>query len=96
MTGTPIRYGRRAGVADTEIEVEIFLTAPDDHEVYHLDQGGSAVWRLLATPHSLAEITLVFAQAFPEVPPARLAADLEAVLAELCARQLVVQSRQTG
>jgi hypothetical protein len=91
MTDTP-RFVRHAEVCGTEIDAETFLTDPTDNEVFHLDQTGTALWHLLAEPHSLGEIQVVFRDAFPEVDPNQLHADLDGALAGLRERNLVVEA----
>lgn len=91
MTATP-RFVRNGQVAGTEIDAETFLTDPTDHEVFHLDPTGSALWRLLAAPHSLGEIEAVFRDAFPDVDPLRLRDDLAGTLTQLRERNLIVPS----
>jgi Coenzyme PQQ synthesis protein D (PqqD) len=89
------RFCRNPAVAETPIEGEVFLVGPDDGAVFYLDEVTCALWRLLAAPHSAAEIETVFAAAFPEIDRRVLAADIAAALKDLRARSLVVSVRET-
>lgn len=79
---------RNPAVNATEIDEETFLVGPDDGEVYYLDEISSALWRLLETPQRREDIVKTFSAAFPDVPGADLAADIERALAGLVARGL--------
>lgn len=83
------RYVRRDDVSATAVDDEAFLVHPESQEIVHLDALAFAVWRLLEAPHGEAEILEAFAAAFPDVPPDRLAADLEAALGTLVEADLV-------
>lgn len=84
------RYQRNAAIGETRIENDVFLVAPGSDDVFYLDAIGAGLWRLLAEPHGMTEIEEVFAAAFPDVAPDRLARDLAAVLADMIARRLVI------
>lgn len=68
---------------------DLFLVAPTSGEIVHLDQMAAAVWHLLETPCQQSDIAAVFADAFPDVPADRLAADLQLSLQTLIAAGLV-------
>ena len=82
-----IRYRRRAEMSETAVDDELFLAHPETQEIVHLDPLAAALWRLLAEPHTTAEIEAAFAAAFPTVPPDRLGADLQEALATLLAAE---------
>lgn len=83
-------YRRNPAVNATEVDEEIFLIDPEGSEVFYLDAVSSALWRIIETPCRRSEIVETFAAAFPDEPPARLAADIDAALADLTARGLAL------
>lgn len=68
---------------------DLFLVAPTNGEIVHLDQMAAAVWRLLEVPCSRSDMAAVFAQAFPEMSGGRLSADLQVALETLVAADLL-------
>ncbi len=82
-------FRRVDGVSENPMDDDLFLVAPLSGEIVHLDQMAAAVWRLLATPCSGAEMAAVFTEAFPDVPADSLSADLRMALETLIAAELV-------
>lgn len=85
----PARYRRNRAASETEIEGEMFLVEPESQEVYHLDQTGSALWRLLDAPQGFDDILSVFRDAFPDIAPDALGHDLRRTLDRLVEKGLV-------
>ncbi len=81
---------RNPAVAATEIDAETFLVEPTGGEVFYLDEISSALWRILDAPRTPRDIVEAFAEAFPDVGRDRIAADIDAALAELARRGLIV------
>jgi hypothetical protein len=79
-------------VVGTELDGEFVMLDPDSGTYYGLDEVGSAVWRLLASPRRLGEVVSHLCEAF-DVTPDRCRADVEALVAELESRGLVTVSR---
>lgn len=90
MNGTDM-LARSAAVSATPVESETFLVDAAGREIYHLDAIASGLWRALETPQSLDALHGVFCDAFPDVEPARIRADLEACLADLLRLGFVVK-----
>ncbi len=85
---TPLYRG--AAVTETCIDGEVFLVNSDNNTIYKLEPLAAAVWRLLAKEAaSISEIVALIAAAFPDVPAARIEADVQDLLADLLQRQLV-------
>ena len=84
------RYLRNPAIGATVIDEEIFLVEPDTQEVYYLDAVSSALWRLLAEPRSEAELSALFAAAFPDTPRETIGQDIARATADLVARGLAV------
>jgi len=85
-------YARKPGTSETVIGDDVFLVAPETREIVHLDVMGAALWRLVETPQPHADIVATFADAFPDIGPAQLAADLSAALQKLVAEGLVAEA----
>lgn len=86
-----ICWQRRPGLSETELDGDLYLVEPGAQDIFHLDSLGAALWRQLAQPTSLDHLLALFAEAFPETPPNRLAADIAAALEQLRALGLATQ-----
>ncbi|HYM31368.1 MAG TPA: PqqD family protein [Candidatus Cybelea sp.] len=82
-------YRRRADVSETPVEDDLYLVVPETQDIHHLDPIAAGVWRLLAEPASAAAISDVLAAAFPDQPPASIAADVEEALRRLSEAGLI-------
>jgi hypothetical protein len=83
-------YVQTRGVQLRAVEDDTFLIDPEIGTIHHLNQLGAAIWRQLDGPVSVPELIELLCAAFPEVPPARITADVESLLATLKAEGLVV------
>jgi hypothetical protein len=78
-------------VVGTELDGEFVMLDPDSGNYYGLNEVGSAVWRLIASPRRLDEVVAHVCATF-EVAPDRCRADVEHLVSELANRQLVTVS----
>ncbi len=85
-----MRYGRRSGLSQTEIDDELFLVDPTGGELFYLDRGARGLWTMLAEPRAFEAILATFCEAFPDVPATEIERDLRRTLAVLMGRGLVV------
>jgi len=85
-----MRYMRKAGVSETEIDDGLFLVEPASQEIYFLDAISRGLWRLMAEASSLQDLQHVVREAFPDQTPAEIDRDVAAAIAEMSARNLVV------
>jgi hypothetical protein len=85
----PGSYSRHAAVGETVVDGEMFLTAPETGAIHHLNPVAAALWSLLAEPSTIPQMAECLAIAFPDVPRARIRADVEALTGELVANRLV-------
>jgi hypothetical protein len=85
------RLRRRPDIAVTALDDSTFLVDPRTQAIFHLDTLGGGVWSALAEPASRDELVALLADAFPDTPRETIARDLDALLAELCARDLLDQ-----
>jgi hypothetical protein len=85
-----VRYGRRSGLSQTEIEDELFLVDLAGGELFHLDRGARGLWTMLAEPSAFETILATFREAFSDTPADEIERDLRRTLAVLMGRGLVV------
>jgi hypothetical protein len=85
------RFRRRPDVSITSLDDSTFLVDPGTQEIFHLDALGGGIWSALSEPASRDELVALLADAFPETPHETIARDLDGLLAELVARELVIE-----
>ena len=83
------RLRRRPDIAITMLDDGTFLVDPRTQAIFHLDALGGGVWSALAESATRDELVGLLADAFPDTPPARIARDLDVLLAELSDRGLL-------
>jgi Coenzyme PQQ synthesis protein D (PqqD) len=76
-------WRRREDIAETPVEDDIFLVVPETEGIFHLNAVGTALWRLLAEPHSRDELVTLLSAAFNDVPPSVIARDVDGFLQRL-------------
>ncbi|MEQ8370643.1 MAG: PqqD family protein [Alphaproteobacteria bacterium] len=79
------RLRRVAGLHATAVGDDLFLVREADREIIHLNATARALWQALAEPATAAELSDLLASAYEGAPPARVAADVQAALAEMSA-----------
>ncbi|GHD40232.1 hypothetical protein GCM10017083_03310 [Thalassobaculum fulvum] len=84
------RYRRHPDAVVTELEGEAFLVRRDRDAILRLNPTAAALWRALAEPTARDDLVALFAAAFPDVAPERLAADIDGALDALGADGMVV------
>jgi len=84
------RFRRDKSVRATELEGEAFLVRRDRDAILRLNPTAAALWRALAQPAGRDDLVALFAEAFPDEPPDRLAADVDRALAALAADGMIV------
>ncbi len=77
------RYCRIAVITETEVDDELFLVAPHNTDIFHLDPLAAAIWRALAEPMTHDDLIALFRAAFPQIPATTLDADVDAALTRL-------------
>ena len=83
MNSNDALWLRRADIAETMVEDDIFLVVPETEAIFHLNALGTALWRLLAEPRSRSEIVSLLTAAFIDMPASTVAADIDAFLVHL-------------
>ena len=69
----------------TDVDGETFLVRPDREDIHYLDAVATGIWRLLSEPMSENDMSIVMRDAFPDVSPDVIEADLKRALEELMA-----------
>ncbi len=77
-------------MSETTVDDEVFLVEPESEEIFYLDSVTSGLWRLLASPKTLAEVQAVFRDAFPDQDAATVERDVAAAFEDMLARKLIV------
>lgn len=82
-----MRYARRPGIIETDLETELILLDPGTQEMFSLNPSGRLIWSLLES-ESLDTIIARVVERFG-VEPARARADAETLIEQLRAAGLV-------
>lgn len=80
---------RSSRVAWREIDGEIVIISPEDSSVHELNETAGAFWCAADGKRDLGEIARKLAAAY-DAPVGAVLADIEELVAELCAKQLLV------
>jgi hypothetical protein len=78
-----------------ELEGQVVIISPEDSVLHELNDTASFIWKLSTGEHGLEEIARRLAQEF-EVDEATALADTHALVAELCAKRLLLPSAADG
>ncbi len=89
MTREPGIFRRREELSVTRVDDDYFVVDPATRAVFHLNPLGRALWDALARPAAPAALAALLEAAFPDTPPERIAADLEAFLAAMAEAGLI-------
>lgn len=73
---------RATGFTLRRMRAGLFLWHPEDSMLWHLNSLAHALWLMLETPATPADLAADLAQIFPDTPKAQITADLAAFLAE--------------
>ena len=76
-----------------EVDDDVFLANADNDSIFHLNETGAALWRLLERPTSVEEASALLREAFPEVEGDRIQAHVAALVSELLEHGLVTACR---
>ena len=77
------RVERHPDTQFREVGDEIFLVHPDGEQIHNLNPMAAALWRLLENPITGREMADVVLAAFPIMAPAKVEADIKAILSAL-------------
>jgi hypothetical protein len=85
------RLRRHPDIAITALDNGTFLVDPRNQAIFHLDALGGGVWSALAEPTTREALAALLADAFPDTTCETIDRDLDALLAELRARDLLIE-----
>lgn len=74
---------QRVGVVERWIGEVLYLADPEGRAIQRMDALAAAIWGMLEEPATPDELEEALAEAFPEIPRERIAADLQALLDRL-------------
>ncbi|WP_160147779.1 PqqD family peptide modification chaperone [Tabrizicola flagellatus] len=83
------RVRQRAGTVAAEIGGTLYLADAEGQAIHRMDAMAALIWELLADPALPEDIVADLAEAFPDTPRARIAADLEALIDRLAREALI-------
>lgn len=84
-----LRFSRAGDVSDRVIGGNTFLWHMEERRFFALNPVAGAIWTLIETPLTGHEIVRILTDLFPDAPAAVLAQDLEGLLGQLVANNLV-------
>ncbi|MFN3281231.1 MAG: PqqD family peptide modification chaperone [Tabrizicola sp.] len=87
--GTRGRVRQRPGTVVAEIGGTLYLADAEGRAIHRMDGMAALIWELLADPALPEDIAADLAEAFPDTPRARIAADLEALTDRLMGYALI-------
>ena len=95
-----IRHIQAQGVHSFSEKTGMFLVHTSSDAIFHLNQLGQAVWKLLEAPLSETEAILLLKEAFQGIPQARIQKDISELFRALGKRGLIQpvlrKKRQNG
>ena len=88
-----VRFVRNPEILKRQIDDTIFLVNPEDDTIFYLNPLSTGIWNLLVEPTTPTDAVRVVQQAFPDIPPDQITADVSKLIQELEQKSLV--RRQT-
>ena len=77
------RLVRNPDILERQVDDTVFLVNPEDDTIFYLNPLSAGIWNLLADPTTPSEAERIVQQAFPDVPPSKIAADVSDLIREL-------------
>lgn len=81
---------RNPAIQEKQVDGELFLVNSETQAIHHLDKLGAALWSLLDSRTSVAELVRMVQQAFPEISKEQIQKDLKALMSDLIANRLLL------
>lgn len=81
---------RNPAVTETSLDDDVFLVEPESGDVFYLNAVTGGLWTLFAEPATQADALATFRAAFPDQPEDQVTRDVEAAIADLRSRDLIV------
>lgn len=86
------RLLRHPDIVVTTLDDGTFLVDPRTQAIFHLDALGGGVWSALAAATTRDDLLALLTAAFPDTPASTIARDLDTLLGELRARDLLIDA----
>ena len=83
-------YVRNPKIAERKIDETSFLIDPETDIILYLNPLSSGIWQLLKEPVSVLEATTIVQQAFPEIPPQKIAGDVSKLFNKMTKEKIVL------
>ncbi len=83
-------YVRNPKIAERSIDDTVFLIDPETDIVFYLNPLSTGLWQLLREPISVFDATTIVQQAFPDMPPKKIAKDVSKLINEMRKRNLLL------
>ncbi|MCP5088272.1 MAG: PqqD family peptide modification chaperone [Rhodobacteraceae bacterium] len=83
------RYRQADCVAEIAFQQESILASTRGARIHHVNATAKAIWSMLETPATTADLVRLFRDAFPDEPAAKLTKDLEQSIAEFARQGLL-------
>ena len=87
-----ILYAKNREIVERNIENSQLLVNPLTNSIFHLNQMGAAMWRLLEQPITVEEIVQTILVAFPESPENMINSDVEKIVRQFIKKNLILQA----
>ena len=82
-------YAKNQKIVERRIDDTVFLVHPETDTVLYLNQIATAIWSICAEPITVEEATQIVQQAFPDVPPKKIAGDVSRLFKQLAKKGYV-------
>ena len=83
-------YVRNSKIVERSIDDTVFLVNPDTDIVFYLNSIGTGILHLLKEPISVLDATNIVQQAFPDLPPNKIARDVSKLFNDMSKGNLVL------
>lgn len=74
---------RNPDILERQVDDTVFLVNPEDDTIFYLNPLSAGIWNLLTNPTTPSEAERIVQQAFPDVSPNQITADVLKLLQEL-------------
>jgi hypothetical protein len=87
-----ILYAKNREIVERRIENAQLLVNPLTNSIFHLNQMGAAIWRLLEQPITVDEIVQTVLVAFPDSPENEINSDVKKVVRQFIKKDLILHA----
>lgn len=78
-------------ISERGVEDVVFLVNSDSETVFHLNELGTAVWRMFTDPTTIHQAITVVQQAFPESDHRKIKHDVDRLIDDLAKQNLLIR-----